>query len=517
MTTRHLFFFLTAYVLLYIFLFPGYQFFLDPDATGYLSVAEKIARGNYFNSINGIWSPLGSWMVALFIKSDFNGIVSAKLLNGLYGAISLCLFFSLLKKMRINFFIEMAIMMGAVLLIIDFVFIRLFADLLQVLFLLLYLNIICSKGFYKNYRSIILAAFVGGIGFYAKAYTFYFILLHLPVTIILLEKIKTKKYFTLQSFKKIIVALTVLIFTILFWIVALNLKYGHFILGQKNVTGTLTEIYNPSKTLIYPPPADSYAVFDDITYFNFTEITPFTNLKLFVIQIKIVAFNFLNLLSTFNEFSFAFAIIILTGFIFILNKKIFFIQKKNNLLLFSFITIWPCGYLLFSIQSRFLWIMDLAVLLLAGILLSELIKINFLKRSYLYLFCFAIIGSFYIYPLVQLKNNFGSNKDLFEIAAALKKKNIKGRILTSIRSDDDYFKSISINYLIQSKFYGPYIRTYSNPEILAAIKKYQINYYIFFYSSLFQKETFLSGNLALNAKMIYKNIYPGVIVLYFNK
>ncbi|MEO6136581.1 MAG: hypothetical protein ABIP35_15610, partial [Ginsengibacter sp.] len=305
MNQKHLFFFLTGYLVIFFFLFHGYRFFIDPDATGYLSVSEKLANGNYFNSINGIWSPFGSWILAPFLKLGFNGIITSKFLNGLYGAISLYLYYSLIKKWKINFFVEMAMMIGAVLLMIHFVYARLFGDLLQLMFLLIYLNIICSKSFGKNYKTIIVAALIGGIGFYAKAYTFYFTLIHLPFVIIFLEKKSTQRYFTLQSFKKVTLAISVLMFTALFWIAALNIKYGHFILGQKNVTGTLTQVYNPNKILVYPPEAGNYALFDDITNLTTQDITPFTNWKLFVIQLKISAYNLISLFGTFNEFSFA--------------------------------------------------------------------------------------------------------------------------------------------------------------------------------------------------------------------
>ena len=74
-------------------------------------------------------------------------------------------------------------MIGAVLLILQFTFNRLFDDLLQLLFMLLYLNIICSKKFGTNYKGIVLAGFIGGIAFYTKSYAFYFVLIHLPIVI----------------------------------------------------------------------------------------------------------------------------------------------------------------------------------------------------------------------------------------------------------------------------------------------------------------------------------------------
>ena len=53
-------------------------------------------------------------------------------------------------------------------------------------------------------------------------------------------------------------------------------------------------------------------------------------------------------------------------------------------------------------------------------------------------------------------------------------------------------------------------------EILDAIKKYHINYFILYYTTPYQKDILLSSTLALNAATVLKDIYPGVIVLKFN-
>lgn len=93
MKTTHLFFFLAIYTLLFFLLFQGYRYVIDPDSTGYLSVAEQLAKGNFRDSVNGIWGPLGSWILAPFIKSNFNEILTTKYLNGFYGFLSVVAFF----------------------------------------------------------------------------------------------------------------------------------------------------------------------------------------------------------------------------------------------------------------------------------------------------------------------------------------------------------------------------------------------------------------------------------------
>ena len=160
--------------------------------------------------------------------------------------------------------------------------------------------------------------------------------------------------------------------------------------------------------------------------------------------------------------------------------------------------------------------MILAVLALAGILLSYLIDNYPSGKKYMYLFSLLITGSFYLYPLLFLKDQYGDGKNYFEIAAALKRNNVKGNILCSYQSNADIYNSVIINYLSKCRHYGPFTTDYTTQEALEAIKNYHINYFILYYATPYQKEILLSSTLALSAAIILKDIYPGIIVLQFN-
>lgn len=407
-------------------------------------------------------------------------------------------------------------MFGAVLLILHFTFFRLFGDLLQLLLMLLYLNIICSKKFGTNYKGILLVAVIGGIAFYAKAYAFYFILIHLPIAIYLSESKNSNKKIFLSFLKKAFTGIIVLCTIVSFWIITLNLKYGHFILGQRNITGSLSPAYNQPRVVFYPPSsANAYSIFDDISYQKFTDITPFTNGKVFIAQLKLIVFNTVKTIEHFNDFSCVFLITLLISIFLIAGKFKNFTNQNSNLLLFSFIIIWPLGFLLFHVEPRYLWIMNLSVLILAGVLLSSLIDNYTFTKGYLYLFSLVIIGSFYLYPLTELKDQYGSGKNYFEIADALKQNNIKGNILYSNQNNVDFSKSVIINYLAKCRDYGPFTTDYTNQEILDAIKKYHINYFILYYNTPFQKDLLLKNVSAFYPTNILSNIYPGIIVLAF--
>ena len=174
--------------------------------------------------------------------------------------------------------------------------------------------------------------------------------------------------------QKLFAAIFVLCLATSFWIITLNLKYGHFVLGQQNITGSLSAAHNQPRVAFYTPPfAGAYSIFDDISYEKFNNVTPFTNTKVFVAQLKLIAFNSLKTIEHFNDFSFAFIAIIVLGTFLVAARFKRFPNYNKLIILLSFIFIWPSGFLLFHSQPRYLWIISLSVLLLAAVLLSLLV------------------------------------------------------------------------------------------------------------------------------------------------
>ena len=55
---------LFLYVLLWICFLSLYQFNIDPDTAACLQIADDYAHGQFWNAVNGLWSPLQCWLVA---------------------------------------------------------------------------------------------------------------------------------------------------------------------------------------------------------------------------------------------------------------------------------------------------------------------------------------------------------------------------------------------------------------------------------------------------------------------
>ncbi len=519
MKPKYLVLLLLSYVVLFCLLFPGYRYSIDPDATGYLKVAERVSKGDYFNSINGLWSPLGSWLLAPFISMGLDPILSVKSLNGVYGFIMLLAFLLLIKKNLLPEKIAFGISVAGMFLILQIVFLRLFGDLLQALFILLYLNVVCSRNFYSSYKKIILAAFLCGIGFYAKAYTFYFAIANLVIVIIVCEKRYNNSYFSKIAFKKMLAAVLVLITSVVPWAFVLKYKYGSFMLsrtGAYNMTWSLSKAYVQPRILFYAPPySDGYSLWDDLSYVQVTNLTPFTNSKTFLLQLKLILNNAVEILSNFNIYSCFFTTIIFITLLLILKRSNVFYAETKNLILMSFIAVWPLGLLLLHVETRFLWVMAMVTLLLAGILLTCINKMNFLNKSFLDFISLMIVTSFCIFPVMDLKHGLGSGKDVYEMAAVLKKNKITGNIISYHQNSNEWSACVVLNYLLKGKYFGPFETNYSADEILNGIEKYKIDNYLLFYHSDYQKNELLHGAIASKASSVMGDLYPGIIVLSF--
>ena len=516
MKFKHLILFEMIYLILFFLLFSGFQYNIDPDATGYFSVAEHFANGDYFKSINGIWSPLSSWLVVPLIRAGFDPVLSVKCLNGFYGCLILGVFFVLLKKYvkdkRIAFWVNLT----AIVLTLNFVYSRLFGDLLQLFLLLTYINLVTGEGFVRSYVKIFWAAVLGGICFYAKAITFYFILLHLPLVILILEKNEGIGFLTFRGFKKILLTIFILVLMVAPWALAIKSKYGSYSLSNNSLTGLYSQLNPPNKILFYKPLYDdSYSVWDDLSYWNVSTIKPFSNKDVIFFQIKVIFSNLKNLIGTFNNFSFVFITIFIASFVLCIKKKRISECNAKILIILSAIVFWSALFSLLHIEARFMYVIALLGLLLTGDVLTKEVVENLVTKRLFHIISIITILSFWVYPIDEIKNQFGDGEHIHKMAEAFKQKNITGNIISRNYDGNVMDKTVILNYLIKGKYYGPVLFDFTTDDILDAIEKYHIDYFVLYFNNNYQKDEILYSIVAKKATSVLENIYPNVIVLSF--
>jgi hypothetical protein len=517
---RLLLFSCIAFIILFILLYPWYQYVLDPDATGYLKVAERIANADYARSVNSHWSPLNSWLLVPFLTAGCNGIITAKILNGVYALISLLAIGTLLKKFTLHRFTAVGIMIVAVIMLLHMAFYQLFGDLLNTMLLMIYLCIICSGNFIRNKKKIILGSIVLGLAYYAKYYSFYFGMFFSIVLFYVLLKKKEHPFPWKEWLKKTILACSVLFIIALPWGFALKAKYGSFTFTTSSQFNENVRLSTPSdhpKIVVMPLPyPDSYSSWDDPAYhFNGVYITPFTSWKFFLRELKVIASSFKAYVYVLNDFSFASIIILFIGILLWFLRDKDFIQNSNNITLLLFALLLPCGYLMLLIDYRYVWSIYFCLLILCGSLLTILYSKNWLNKNIFLFSCIIIFGGFCLYPVNQLQDQIYQGENLYELADSLAVHHVKGKFITNYTNGNEGGVSMILAYLGHDQFYGPSRIDITEEETLKLIKDNKIDFYLMFYSLPYQKQAILSSALAKQATVVSDSIYPGVIMLQY--
>jgi hypothetical protein len=63
--------------------YPFNQYYIDPDATAYLTIAQRYAHGDLQRAINGYWSPWSIWLTAALIKTGIAAFKAAIMVNAI--------------------------------------------------------------------------------------------------------------------------------------------------------------------------------------------------------------------------------------------------------------------------------------------------------------------------------------------------------------------------------------------------------------------------------------------------
>jgi len=136
---------LLLYGILGVILLPFYKYQVTVDGISYISSAQKLLRGDFYNAITGHWSPLYSLLLVPFLYVGLDPSLAVKLIN-LFAGVGiiiamhlLCFTFSQSNEIRIS------ILVALVPIVLSFCFSLVSPDPLQTCFLLFYFVFIFAR------------------------------------------------------------------------------------------------------------------------------------------------------------------------------------------------------------------------------------------------------------------------------------------------------------------------------------------------------------------------------------
>jgi hypothetical protein len=460
---------LVMYTLVWYFIYPQFQYMMDADAVGYLTIAHRVANHDWHRSINGLWSPLNSWLLVPFIKAGYNDFKSALALNFFFGGAVIILLEQFLHRFVQHDFYKKIILITIPIVIVYYSYLQVFGDLLQLVFVLIYLWIATNKNFFGNKMQYIFCGIIMAIAYYAKAYSLPFFILHFTV-IHAWHWYQTKQFY----FAKYILAIGVCILCILPWAMQLQSKYGQFSLmgnaGKLNMSWYLLShktFTEDIKILIPPTYNDSPSFWEDPYLSQGKLSSPTESISIFARWIARIIHTCTQAVGCINEISgFVLLIILLSVFLLMHRQKVHAIDT----IIFATVLV-PIGYLTMHIETRYIWLMMVGTVILAGVLVQKLSKVLHQKIA-IFIFCFSLIA----YPIFHLEDWRGKGKSNFELAQILKTNQIINKKIISNSTDGGNLWVAS--YLSQNQYYTIENFDFTAQEIDAEIKKYGIAYYI---------------------------------------
>lgn len=469
---------LGIYVILWLLLHPILGFMLDSDAVAYLTIAERGAHGDWLKSINGLWSPLNSWMLIPFIIKGYSVWPSALALNALFGGILIIQSFYLLKLFIHEGWVQTVYLLTIPIVMAYAVYFQVFGDVLQLVFVLLYLQLLWSSVKLNIVVQSILCGLIMGMAYYAKAYSFVFFILHFTVSICFLYKRNLVE--KAVAIKRWAIGLFVFILTILPWAWALKTKYHSWSLsglsGKLNMSWYINsgKSFKDQITLLIPPSYSDSPSFWEDPYLSQSELsTPWSSFSHFVKWILRVGYTSLEALFCLNEISILGIAILLGGVLYYFNGK-HRESSQHSKIQWLIITcfVLPIGYLMMHIETRYLWLLIFLLFILGARWVLDWKVGKRIKTALVFVLAFSFVA----FPILQIKKLKYKNKDLFEKAEWLGSLGVKGKFTSNL---SDAGQMWVIAYLNHSSYYTIERDDYSEKELIDELKRYHLDYFLF--------------------------------------
>ena len=473
---------------------------LTGDATLYLSIAEKYLSGDFNNAINGYWGPLLSWLLIPFLYYGSTHLFAINSLNLVFGLLTIFGVWRLSYRFEINENIRSIIL-------VPLVPILLFVSLIQPMdFLLLcvlvyYLNVVFRKDYPDKLSNAALSGLLGALAYFSKPYGFPFFIAHFLLINACHYLSNSSKEHKKNVLRNVLVGFVIFSFLSGAWIALISKKYDHITfsnmgsgvmasLGPESLHMTL-EKGDPIffEGFFEPPNKTAFVIYEDPSYARKKSWNPLESRNSLKHYISNLNQNFFEGLRIFESFS------RLSVVIFIAYLLLIFVQPPGKLfsrrdILYPFLTVilYTGGYAPFHFEMRYLWIINILLLLMGGRVLSELLKSNFMKNNTMkrILIVFFIL-SFVISPVKASietgRNNI--NRDMYIFGKELSARyDIQGNIASNRQqvltsTHDSWHKTFRLAYWLKSRYYGQAREKISDHDLERELKKHNIDYYFF--------------------------------------
>ncbi len=407
--------------------FPYYQYYIDPDATAYLTISRRYALGDWERAINGYWSPWSCWGTALGIKLGGGPFASAMAFNFLGATAFLSISLNLARRYQLSLPWIWGMGVSLALFLVYAQFKQSFDDIWAFAFLLISFRLMISAPYSRNLAWAVGLGALGALGYFAKAYAFPFFVFQL-ICFHFLDRDRLSASFRI---KRTVLVLGALSLFILPWIYLLREKYGFWTLGTAGMLNRSwfllgSPLWKDTEAVFLPPVfADSPYYWEDPYWVNGPTPSFWEAPGLIWRQMARMAWN----LILYVQSSAALSVFFLPVWILAVGISLGWRKRlglpwswqKLSLSLFLF----PLAYFLVNFEPRYLWYMVPLTMILGGMSVRGpwFSWLHSWEKIGLVLIFWA---SYLAYPAWDMYKMFEVGKADYEIARVLQERGVEG-------------------------------------------------------------------------------------------
>ena len=471
-------------------LFQVYRHNMQPDGTSYISLAQKYFNGDFNNAVNGHWSPMISWFIALFMLLGLEPMISYGIVSTLIGLVALIGIDKLMTEIEISRYTRWLYLAALAPVIAWYSQSDVGADMLCACVLLHYLHALLRNEYQIEKCAGISCGALGALSYLAKSYNFYFFLLHFAYMNI--------SYWTRaiepSRRKTVIFNFSSGIFAFLLisgiWIGLISTKY-HTLTVSTAGTYNFSHIRPGHPTdshpvltdgLIPPPNSSAISAWEDPYYLKLIHWNPLQSTEDFRYYVKQIlprnidkylrglAANYIL-----DVTIIAFAAI---GVIGALRKRI---NRKIHYLLITLL-IYPLGYFaLYYDGQRYVLIIPILLYILNAYLLDIIFSRIGHIRSGRILLSALLCASLLALTLMRIKRDYGlylhEANDIYRLSATLKNQyNVRDAAMAS--QGGNWYQSLYLAYFLNARYFGKVRDDITDEELRRDLTHYGIKYYL---------------------------------------
>jgi hypothetical protein len=249
---------LAVYLVVTVALIGRYKYSLYPDATSYLSIAQAYARGQFWDAVNGYWSPLYCWLLAPLLAAGIDVLLAPKLLALFVGALTLAGVRRLGRRIALEPRVVDVVLIAVLPSLVCWSLTYITSDFLLVAVLMWYLSEVLRWAPSSGARSGLTAGALAGMAYLSKQYALPFVAAHLALTAALHYHQHRTHPARAVVRRWLIVAYVALFAIAAPWIAVMSAKYRHMTIAASGTYNwyLLSTGFNVGTRELAPPPFD---------------------------------------------------------------------------------------------------------------------------------------------------------------------------------------------------------------------------------------------------------------------